>query len=371
MTEKDECCFFALLRAGLWNKEVDLSPFDHPVDWQVLMEHGRKQTVLGVLADGIGRLPSVMSPPLPIRRKLQRELLQIRQGHIMLNHVLHEVWKKLTDAGISPILLKGQGVAQNYIYPEQRQCGDIDLYVGSEEYDATCRIMEAYGTVDGMEGESFLHRHFHRNGIVIEIHRIAAYMSDPFSNKHFQQLTRSWLHDGKSNCVKLKGSDILVPPANFDALFLFYHFLRHFIHGGIGLRQVCDWVLCLHARKNEIDRERLLREVRFLRMEKFWQLFGCIAVEYLGLPEDEFPGFIPFKQKRVKRAIHLILEAGNFGHYFYDARQRPKSYYRGKLFALYYHILWQTKVLPFDPWVLLRGGLVNFWKSMKVALAHK
>lgn len=57
MTADDERRFFSLLRAGLWDKDVELCLFGSPVDWQSLLEQGRKQTVLGVLADGIGKLP--------------------------------------------------------------------------------------------------------------------------------------------------------------------------------------------------------------------------------------------------------------------------------------------------------------------------
>lgn len=54
--------FFSLLRAGLWDLDVDTSLFEEPIDWQTILEMGRKQTVLGVLADGIAKLPSESRP---------------------------------------------------------------------------------------------------------------------------------------------------------------------------------------------------------------------------------------------------------------------------------------------------------------------
>ena len=212
MKAEEERCFFSLLRAGLWDKEADLQLFDRPVDWQVLLEQGRKQTVLGVLADGIGKLPPALRPPSPILRPLQQELLQIRSGHILLNHVLREIWEKLVRAGICPVLLKGQGVAQYYVCPEQRQCGDIDLYVGPEQYDHACQMLKKYGKSTGGESESSKHRHFHRNGVIIEIHRLAGTLSDPLTNKRFQRLTRTYLHEDGCRFEKLKGTDVSLPP---------------------------------------------------------------------------------------------------------------------------------------------------------------
>lgn len=225
MTADDERRFFSLLRAGLWDKDVELCLFGSPVDWQSLLEQGRKQTVLGVLADGIGKLPPALRPPFPIHRSLQQELLHIRQGHILLNHVLQEIWEKLACAGIRPVLLKGQGMAQYYVCPEQRQCGDIDLYVGPEQYDHACQVLKKYGKPTGEENESSKHRHFHRNGVIIEIHRLAGTFSDPLTNKRFQRLTRTYLHEDGYCFEKLKGTDVSLPPVNFDALFLFFTWL--------------------------------------------------------------------------------------------------------------------------------------------------
>lgn len=35
----------------------------------------------------------------------------------------------------------------------------------------------------------------------------------------------------------------------------------------------------------------------------------------------------------MRRAMNLILETGNFGHYFFDLSLRPKNYYGGKLYG--------------------------------------
>lgn len=184
-------------------------------------------------------------------------------------------------------------------------------------------------------------------------------------------MTRTYLHEDGYCFEKLKGTDVSLPPVNFDALFLFFHMVGHFIHGGVGLRQVCDWALFLSARSADIDKERLSREIRFLHMEKFWRLFGGIAVDYLGLSGNEFPDFFFTDKKEMRRAMNLILETGNFGHYFFDLSLRPKNYYGGKLYGFYCRVRWQREVFSFAPWMLLRGGLVDFWGSIKTVLTHK
>lgn len=108
--------------------------------------------------------------------------------------------------------------------------------------------------------------------MIIEIHRLAGTFSDPLTNKRFQRLTRTYLHEDGYCFEKLKGTDVSLPPVNFDALFLFFHMVGHFIHGGVGLRQVCDWALFLSARSADIDKERLSREIRFC----IWKILAII-----------------------------------------------------------------------------------------------
>ena len=67
--------------------------------------------------------------------------------------------------------------------------------------------------------------------------------------------TRIW-KDGET--------DVLLPHADNDVIFVFTHILQHFFKGGIGVRQICDWCRLLWTYRNEIDHSKL--EMRLKRM---------------------------------------------------------------------------------------------------------
>ena len=229
--------FFALLRAGLWNKEPDISLFEGNVAWGELLDMAKKQTVLGVLGDGIGKLPEEYRPSPADLHRLKSQLHLIRRSHLLLNATLKEVCARLRESDIHPILLKGQGVALCYRYPEQRQCGDIDLYIPSGDYEKACSLVRGFGRQTGEEKESIQHYHFIRNGVTIEIHRLAAYSVVPSVNRKLQHLISWYLQEKDSGCRHWEEAGVLLPPVNFDAFYLFYHFAKHFIQAGTGLRQ--------------------------------------------------------------------------------------------------------------------------------------
>ena len=360
--------FFSLLRAGLWDLDVDTSLFEEPIDWQTILEMGRKQTVLGVLADGIAKLPSESRPSKKETQWLQSHIFKIRKSHLLLNQTLKEVTELLLDRGIRPVLLKGQGVARLYRYPEQRQCGDIDLYIGETLYTKACEVVSAYGEKSGKESESYQHYHFNRNGVTVELHKLATHSPDPFVNKYLQRLVKLYLVDGYAGYERHYDSTLLLPPAQFDACYLFYHLAKHFIYVGIGLRQVCDWILCLHTYADKVDKEQLLKDVRALGMLRLWEIFGCIAVDYLGLPQDDFPGYNALRRVQAKDVVAGILSVGNFGqHALPEKDLRDK----GKLYVFWKRMGWRIRIFRLNPYWVGRMSFFYYFKhQFETTLLH-
>lgn len=179
------------------------------------------------------------------------------------------------------------------------------------------------------ESESIKHYHFGWEGVTIEFHRIAEHLWNPIHNKRFQHWTEKHLQGDKLRLWNLDGVEILLPPVNFDALYIFNHAYHHFFAGGVGFRQLCDWARYLHTFSNDIDRIELSRDLKVLGLLRSWQLFGYIAVEYLGLPKEEMPLYAEQNDKKTEKVIAHILTEGNFGKYSRTS-QKPKSYFLGK-----------------------------------------
>ena len=125
--------FLELLRSGLWDRPADSSIFKE-TDWKNVYRIAIEQTVIAIITYGIETLPKEMLPPKEIMMKLLVARLRIEQSHNLLNSTLNQIIKALKDDGIPSVLLKGQGVAQNYWKPEGRNCGDIDLYTGKPSW---------------------------------------------------------------------------------------------------------------------------------------------------------------------------------------------------------------------------------------------
>ena len=312
--------FFELVRSGLWGRTPDAALFGGGADWNALLRMASMQSLTGIFADGASAIPKELMPPAEIARKLFVTVESVRRANLALDSVLAELEARLRAEGIEGILLKGQGVARAYLHPERRMCGDIDLYTG-RDYERSCEIVRSLGEQQGQEHESEKHFEFMRKGCTIEIHKYTALEPSPLANRRLQRWSDE-LMSGELRQIEIDGVRINLPPVAFDSVFLLLHISSHLLKGGIGLRQLCDWCRYLHVHAAEINRARLGRDLRTLKLMNCWQLFGWLAVKRLGLPEQEMPFYSPAHEKRALHCLDIILRKGNFGRYDKKIRRR-------------------------------------------------
>jgi hypothetical protein len=338
---------FALIRSGLWKEQPNFNLFGNDTNWNEVFQLAQKQTVLGFVIDGLSMLPIALQPNKGMQIKAHSLQIRTTQHHHLLNDVISELSSRLKKEGIHSVLLKGQGLAQNYPDPFKRACGDIDLYVGNHNYKKTCQLLKQWGMLKGEAEESSHHFHFFYREVPIEIHRIAGILYGLFRNKRFRKWSDTLLQGEECRSCSLGGEAVYLPPIRFDAMFIFYHMYRHLITGGVGLRQLCDCVMYLHRFKDEINRNLLHEDLCRMGLMRIWKIFGCIAVHHLGLPKEEFPFYSDTAEiKELSEFLleEVILRNGNFGHYNPDKQARPKGYLAGKLFSLRNTLLYLRKM---------------------------
>lgn len=118
---------------------------------------------------------------------------------------------------------------------------------------------------------------------------------------------RSWMNGA---------TQVFLPRADEDVVFVFTHILQHFYCGGIGLRQICDWIRLLWKYKESLDLVLLEKRIRKMGIMTEWIVFAALAVEILGMPEDAMPFYSKSKKwiRKADRVLSLVMEVGNFGH---------------------------------------------------------
>ena len=122
-TERLKQAFLVLLRQGLWGRtEVEPTAFPlTPEEWMQVYEMSVKQTVQGIVYDGIGLLPKEQQPPRGMLIQWTVAIDQLERMNRQQNALLGALPQLFGQEPAIPYqVLKGQGIAAFYPKPLHR-----------------------------------------------------------------------------------------------------------------------------------------------------------------------------------------------------------------------------------------------------------
>lgn len=318
--------FFTLMRAAIWDTTPVLPRAVGAEEWNSIYAISKEQTVSGIMLDAIAKLPDEQKPDIKLRMQWIMMQKFIESQNRKMNSTLTTLVSEMKEQALEPYLLKGQGVALNYPLPEHRICGDIDIYFNTQQFEKAA----GYFTSKGYELEGDpddAHCETEYKGFKVEIHKKSATFYTKKLQKRYNEIIDTILETEKAY-IEIEGCRIAVLPPLANALQMLSHMLRHIIFSGLGLRQICDWVLFVHSNQANIDKELFIKYARELQLWGTYKIVTAIATDYLGLSMEYALCDISKSDKRMaKKAFCLIMTYGNFGQYGEHAIASTKKEY--------------------------------------------
>ena len=340
--------FFALLRAGLWERGVCLSAYETPgskaqpdasfpqasasgsaasapvgvLDTDAVYKIAEEQAVIGLIAAGFEHVEDRKMSKAEVLSFLKKAV-SLEGRNCSMNEFLASLIGKMQAEGINALLVKGQGIAQCYERPLWRSAGDVDLLLDAENYDKAKAFLPTIATKVEKEDAPKKHLGMHFDNWIVELHGT---LHNSFS-KHSNAVLDSLLDDMfRRESIRVwddDGTVISLPAPDFDVIVIFSHIIQHFFAGGIGLRQFCDWCRLLWTFRSDIDRPLLESRIREMGLVSEWKAFAAYAVDYLGIDPEVMPLYDPARRwsRKARRINRYVLDSGNFGH------NRDRSYY--------------------------------------------
>lgn len=304
--------FLELVRAGLWEKEARLLPFEG-VDFTEVYQLAQKQAVIGLVTAGLEHVEDIKIPQEIVLRSVG-QVLQLEKRNQAMNDFIGSLVERMRNMGIYALLVKGQGIAQCYERPLWRTCGDVDFLLNHDNYKKAQDLLIPLAT--SVDQECDWHHGMTIDGWVVELHgglhcglstKMDKVIDDVQRDVFNRGNVRSWL-DGET--------PIVLPGIDNDVIFIFTHFLKHFYKEGLGLRQICDWCRLLCTYKESLNHGLLESRIREMGLMTEWKAFAAFAVTYLGMPAEAMPLYSKEEKwkRKARRILQFILMSGNFGH---------------------------------------------------------
>lgn len=359
--------FFELLRAGLWEKDVELQKYG-TTDFSEIMQLAEEQSVVGLVTAG---LEHVVDVKIPQERTLQfiGSTLRLEQRNKAMNRFIEGLITSMRKADIYTLLVKGQGVAQCYERPLWRASGDIDFYMSESTFQEAkkyfCPLVDKFDP----DNEYTKHINMHYGEWVVEIHanqhcslssRINKVLDSIHNDLFYSRNVRSWMN-GKTQ--------VFLPDADSDVLLSFTHFLNHFYKGGLGVRQICDWSRLLWTYRESLNHGLLESRIRKAGVMSEWKAFAAFAVEYLGMPSKAMPIYDNSRKwkNKAEKIKDFVIVVGNFGHNRDMSYYSEHSYIVRKVFSFSRRcadIAHHAHIFPLDSFRFLVGIILSGLKSV-------
>lgn len=321
--------FFQLLRVDDGRRSsLDNAPTAE--QWQRLFEMAQEQTLIGICADAIELLPIEQRPPRNILMKWVFLTAKIEQRNIYLNGQAQGICKRLNNDGFAICLLKGLSVAAYYPNPLRRQSGDLDIWAVPEDITGAGRHIDfrrcrrqvvEYAHRHSPDAEICLHNIVFPviRDVSIELHFIPFCFNSYLTARRFRMFLRKHYNAQFTNIGAI---GVPCPTDGFNMVFLLAHIFRHFLLGGVGLRQVMDYYYLVMKWGNDGklgDKKLmsgLLHDLESLGLLKFCGAMMWVLGYVFGLEKEKM--IVSPDERQGQLLLTKIMSGGNFGQYMKD-----------------------------------------------------
>ena len=313
-------------------------------DWKELYAIAQKQCLVGVLFDGIKKLPA---EHVGMKKKLlfqwMAESQMLEKANVRLNDTAVLVSEWFRKKGFRTCILKGKVNATMFPNVYSRNPGDIYVWVNASREQIT-----EYAKKHFKLGDDIRYHHIETSvdGVPVELHFFPCTMNNPIYNARLQKWFKRNADLQCSNVVSLPDGigEIAIPTTAFNVIYQLTHLYHHFFDEGIGMRQIIDYYYVVSMLN--VNCEMLTwwpKELKHLGLWKFAGAVMYVLHEALGLSEEKM--IAPMDEKRGKLLLAEILNGGNFGQHFtkyghFTQQSMAKKYFlkiwRNMHFVRYY-----------------------------------
>ena len=244
IVSKQQKIFFDFLRFCIGSAK-DIPDSLKEADWQEIYAIAKKQCLVGILFDGIKKLPAEhmgMKKELLLQWMAESQMLE--KANARLNDAAIQVSEWFRKKGFRTCILKGQGNALMYPNPYSRTPGDIDIWVEGGDK----RVISFVRSISPHEKACYHHIEFPSyKGVEVEVHYRPSFLLCFWHNRKLQKYYESVKEEQFSHRVMLgEQGEVAIPAAEFNIIFQLTHIFAHLMNEGIGLRQLVDYyfVIC-------------------------------------------------------------------------------------------------------------------------------
>ena len=346
-------------------------------DWEEIYRLSQAHNLTPAIYEAAYALPEFSTASQEIANQFMTTALGQSSTQFIRTEALFVIYEKLLAAGVRPLILKGLICRSLYPQPDLRLSCDEDLWIRKEDVLACDNVLRDNGY---MAEDQVLLDHLDK---VIDTAQELTYESDvlmlemhlnPFGSNNSTRVQLNQLFAEAFQhvtSVEIEGHTIYTLDATWHYLFIFFHLYKHFISGGVGIRQVLDLLLYYEHYQDKIDFSFIEPLLDTFGAHTFHDALFTLGRERLGfsaLPAAGFSGDLD-------PLLTDLIESGAYGNGS-KAMMLSSTYIRARiqqkktgipsiltmLFPPVSHASYSYPWLIEKPWLLPVAWILRFFK---------
>ena len=307
--------FLQILKYALMGRQPDAFPELSLDQWEGMSQLAGQHKVLPLFYDAVRLLPQLVDTELLARLRLQSRrqiVLQTQKSYDFL-----QLYRQLQQADAVPLVVKGIVCRSLYPHPDHRPSSDEDLLILPGQFARCHEVFVRQGlcteaTPDQLQSDYEIPYRSSTGPLFIELHRS---LFPPESEAYGDLNTYFISAFQRATQVEIDGVAVSTLAPTDHLFYLIVHALKHFLHSGFGIRQVCDIVLYANTYGGEVDWERLLSQCVEIRGELFAAAIFAIGEKYLVFDPVKacYPSAWSSMQVEEESLLEDILGGGVYG----------------------------------------------------------
>ena len=291
---KEREFLLTLLQAGLSSVGGDIS-IPENVDWEALISEAERQGVAVLASDGLQRLYDEglysADDDKETRRMKARwfgKTMSYEQRYAGQLAAARKMEKWLASTGIQTVVMKGFSVAECYPIPSHRYSADLDCFLMKEgehldAYESGNQVMEKHGVK--VNRGYYKNSSFDLPGLHVENHKFCTPFRGNKTLLRFERNLQEMMKNG--SLTPLGDTGLFMPPPFFSALFLTEHAYSHFLHEGLTLKHILDWMLFRQRHTDDVDWSQFESDCAEFGFSRFLASIDHVGEFVLGTRTEE------------------------------------------------------------------------------------
>lgn len=290
-------------------KDARLNRTSEPIklDYQKLFDLASQHQISALIYNQIYNFDDFSED---IKQRWKRDALKINAFQTRKTMKILQVYRQFLKQGLKVLIVKGLVCRSLYPQPDNRQSNDEDLYVRKEEYETVKDILLKNNFTVISENDDVTTFIDPVSGLSIELHT-ALFSSESKAYGNYQR----YFDQAFDECIvhRIDGVEVYSLEYTQHLLFLILHFVKHFFHGGVGIRQVVDIVMYSEAYGDKVDWDRLYDILKDLNI--YVLIVNLFAMAHDKLEFDYTKIRVPegIDKSDYQDLLKDIMDAGIFG----------------------------------------------------------